>query len=241
MKKVLQAVAALLNLARLVRNQPNEKAKIEAAQKEVAEIFRGAGRKDVFHVLDEVVRAAFSSDSEAMEPDGMGGTVWNPGQSWILVDCLYRLMEVLEKSPAAELKGSCRDISWRAGLYASILFFCRQLKITQPLPNLLNYKGRNETAEILKPMMPQLTEDILSLLNQAKELSRAGRYDEAKAARDRAEKLNQLYSRMVKNVLPNLEKQDPQKLTLGKTLDAKEDSSETVVNILRDVLKESGS
>ncbi|MHB9019280.1 MAG: hypothetical protein ACYC3G_00165 [Minisyncoccota bacterium] len=241
MKKVLQAVAALLNLARLVKNQPNEKAKIEAAQKGVMESFRGAGRKDVLHVLDEVVRAAFSSDSEAMEPDGMGGTVWNPGQSQIYVDCLYRLMEVLEKSPVAELKGACRDISWRAGLYASIVFFCRQLKITQPLPNLLSFEGRNKAAEILKPMMPHLTEDVLSLLNQAKELSKTNRHEEAKKARERAEKLNQLYSRMVKNVLPQLEKQDPQALTLGKTLDTKENSSETVVKILHDVLKESGS
>lgn len=239
MNRVLLVVTALLKLARLVKSQPNEKANIEAAQKAVLESLKGAGKKEVIRVLDEVVRSGFSSDSEAMEPDGMGGTVWAPEQSQIYVDCLYRLMEVLEKSPVAELKNSCRDISWRAGLYASIVFFCRQLKVKQPLPNLLSFTGRNEAAEILKPMMPQLTEDILSLLNQAKELSKTNRHEEAKKARERAEKLNQLYSRMVKNVLPQLEKQDPQALTLGKTLNVS--SENIVVTVVHDVLKESGS
>lgn len=241
MNRVSMVVVALLKLARLVKNQPNEKANIEAAQKAVLESLKGAGRKEVLRVLDEVVRQGFSSDSEAMEPDGMGGTVWAPEQSQIFVDCLYRLMEVLEKSPVAELKGACRDISWRAGLYASIVFFCRQLKVKQPLPNLLSFEGRNKAADILEPLMPQLTEDVLSLLNQAKELSKTERHEEAKKARDRAEKLNQLYSRMVKNVLPQLKKQDPQALTLGKTLGTKESSSETVATIVNDILKESGS
>lgn len=216
MKNIQKVVMALVNLARMVKSQPAEKSKIEAAQKGVVEDLKGANRRDIFHLFDEVVRAGFSSDSEAMEPNGKGGMVWNPELSQIYCDAMFRLIEVLEKSQLAEAKEICRMLVWRAVSYATITFFCRQLKVDQPLPNLLSFEGRNKAAEILRPMMSSLTEDILSLLNQAKELSKTARYDEAKGARERAEKLNQLYSKMDKTVLPQLEKVDPQKLTLGK-------------------------
>ena len=220
-KKVVQS---LVSLARLVKGQPTEKAKIEAAQKGIIEDIKGASRRDILNLFDEIVMAGFSSYSEAIEPDGKGGRKWNAEQSQIYCDAMFRLIEVLEKSQLAEAKDICRGIVWRAVSYATITFYCRQLKVSQPLPNLLSFEGRNEAAEILRPMMSCLTEDILSLLNQAKELSKTGRHDEAIGARDRAEKLNQLYGKMDKTVLPQLSKPDPQKLTLGKVLDVKEAS-----------------
>lgn len=239
MKNIVSIATALVSLARLVKGQPNEKAKIEAAQKGIAEDIKGAGRRNLLDINDELVMMGFSSKSEAMEPDGKGGMVWNPELTQVYVDAQFRFLEVLGKSQVPQSKEVCREILWRAVSYANIVFFCRQLKVKEPLPNLLSFEGRNKAALILRPMMAQLTEDILSLLNQAKELSKTGRHDEAKGARDRAEKLNQLYGRMDKTTLPQLEKQDPQALTLGKTLD-KEGSPETVATIIHAAMKESG-
>lgn len=221
MNKIKEVVMALLSLARAVKHSPADKAKIAAAQKAVADKIRGAKKRDVLNICDAIVTAGFSSESDSMEPDGMGGSKWAPEQSQIYCDCMFRLVEVMK---GTELNEVCGRVMGLAMNLATMTSFCRQLKLTEPMPNLLSFEGRNKAARILRPKMPELTKSILALNHQAKELEGQSRYEEAEAARKVATRLNGLYGRMEKSVLPGLERQDPQAMNLGKVLEVKPSS-----------------
>jgi len=238
MNKIKEVLVALLDLARMVKSQPNEKAKIEAMQKSVSEKLKGAGPKDVMHVCDEITIAGFSSKSDSMEPDGMGGSVWSPEQSRIYCDCFFRLVNILEKSGLAKERDLCRKVLGNGMNLSILVSFCRWLKLTEPLPNLLSFEGRNEAAQMLRPKMRELTEYILSLNGQAKELGRQNRYDEAKKARENAERLNGVYGKMDKFVLPWLERKERSTVTLGMSLSPKEEDGGGVSEALKEAIGE---
>lgn len=232
----MEVVEALVRLARAVKNQPVQKDQVEQLQKSVSEKLVGANARNILAVCDQIVVAGFSSTSDSIEPDGKGGIVWAPERSQIFCDCLFRLVEVLEKNTSPEAKDTCRKIIGRAMNLATLVSFCRQFKVVQPLPNLLSFEGRNETAHVLEPKMPELTKSILALLNQAKELEKQGRYNEVEATRKIADRLNKLYSKMEKNVLPWLERKEPSTITLGMAMSSEEEGG-LVIEVVKEVLR----
>jgi hypothetical protein len=243
MKQIREIVNALLGLARLVKTNQNEKAKIEKETRRIAELLKGAGPRDILNILDEIVFQGFSSSSDTMEPDGKGGVTWAPERSRIYCDCFFRVADVLKYTVLAPEKDLFGKITGRGMNISVLISFCRWLNVATPLPNLLSFEGRNKTAKLLRPKMPELTEYILSLNNQAKELDRQNRYEEAQKARDNAKKVNEVYGKMEQYVLPWLEKEEKKKpaekdsLILGKVLETK-GSTESVAKLIKDVLRE---
>ena len=243
MKKIMEVLNALLGLARLAKAKPDDKANIEKATRAVAELLKGTRPKDVLNVYDEIVLQGFSSSSDTMDPDGKGGIVWAPERSRIYCDCFFKLADALKYTVMAPDRDLCgKIVGWGMNI-STMVSFCRWLKLTQPLPNLLSFEGRNEAAKLLKPRMPELTEYILSLINQAKELEKQNRYDEAQKARDNAKRLNEVYGKMEQRVFPWLEKVEKKKEekkegnpTLGQTLGV--NSSNELARVLREVIKE---
>ncbi len=241
MKKVLEVVGALLGLARMVKAKPDDKAKIEKETRAVAELLKGARPRDILRVCDEIENQGFSSSSDTMDPDGKGGTVWAPERSRIYCDCFFILADALKYTVLAPEKDLLKRVVGRGMNISVLISFCRWLKLTAPLPNLLSYEGRNETAKLMRPKMSELTEYILSLNNQAKELEKQNRYEDSQKARETSRRLNELYGKMEHHVLPWLERiekkvPDENSLTLGKVLGV--EGSDAMAKMLKDVLKE---
>ena len=245
MNKIKEVVAALLSLARLAKTKPDSKAEIEKATRSIAEKLKSARPRDILNICDEITFQGFSSSSDSMDPDGKGGFVWAPERSRAYCDCFFKLADALKYTVLAPERDLLRRVVGQ-GMNVSVLTsFSRWLKITTPLPNLLSFEGRNETAKLLKPKMPELTEYILSLNNQAKELDGQNRYDDAKMARENSKKLNELFGKMEKNVFPwlervekkKLEKVDENKMTLGKALGI-EESQLLVIDVIKGAMKE---
>ena len=209
---------ALIDLARMGHLPENEAktAITQAISQMISDKLRLATKRHIIWLCDAIVVAGFSSTSDSMEPDGEGGLKWDPERSQIHCDCIFRLVEVMKGTKLRnEIYGKVMSLAIHL---STITAFCRHLKLTQPMPNLLIYEGRNEAAHILRPKMPELIKKIQNLLDQAKELEGLSQYKEAAASKKFATKLTVIYSKMEKIVLPGLEKQNPITLTTEKVL-----------------------
>ena len=213
---------ALLDLAR-IGYLPGNEAKTAIAQaitQMISDKLRLAQKRQIIWLCDAIVIAGFSSTSDSMEPDEKGGLKWDPERSQIYCDCIFRLIDITKGNKLLTGK-SYRKVMGLAIHLSTITTFCRHLKLTQPMPNLLTYEGRNEAAHILRPKMPELIKKIQNLLDQARELEELGQYKEAVASKKFATRLTVIYSKMEKIVLPGLEKQNPIALTTEKVLGVK--------------------
>lgn len=236
MRKITEVIRTLLDLARLFKKEPANKAKIGQAQMAVYKQLEGSVPKDLMRLLDEIIKTGFYS-SEVMEPDGKGGSVWAHERSWAYCDCLFRLTEIVKKSGFSTKKKEwlCGTMIVNGMNLSTLVSFCREFGISQPLPDLLSFEGRNGIAQMLGPKMPELTRKILGLVNQAKELERQGKHKEATETKEKAERLNTLYGKMEKHVLPWLERKERSTITLGMACEEEENS---VTRIVKDVLDE---
>lgn len=206
MKSTAKLVNRLLKLTTLITSQPTEIIRIESAKKSILESLNKAFPQDIFNIFTELIDTGFSSTSKLMERDETGGIKWAPEKSQKYCECMFCLGDILFMSGSTQNIDISRRIIWRATNLSALTQFCIQLKIDKPFQDLLTFEGRNKAAQVIRPRMEALTKDILSLSQRAKKLNKQGLYEEAAQIRKQAARLNQLYPRIIKEVLPWLEK-----------------------------------